>query len=102
MIRFTGTGRRPAIAPRGDAWGEVGDAVATSLGAVPEATSLPPATLVYVLEPQGRWPGLLSAFGKQSVPRHTRCAALLHAGYVDIEATVDRASHLDIVVGRVP
>ena len=102
MIRFRGNGRRPRIAPHAEPWSDTGDTIATSVDAVPEPSSLPSGTLVYVLEPQGRWPGLLSAFGRQAVPRHVRCAALLHAGYVDIGAETDRAAHLDLVFGRVP
>ena len=102
MIRFTGSGPRPRIAPRGDAWSDTAEVIATSVDALVPASSLPSGTLVYVLEPQSRWPGLLSAFGKQLVPRHARCTALMLAGYVDIGAEADRTSRLDLVFGRVP
>lgn len=100
-MRFVGSGARPRTAPRGEAWDDAAETLATTVDAVPEAASLPSRTLVFVL-PDTRGTGLLSAFGRKSAPRHARCAALLHAGYVEITAEIDAASRLDVVLGRTP
>jgi hypothetical protein len=105
VIRFIGSGKPPRAAPRGEAWGE-GESIAvqvtsdTSMEEIPQASSLPPGTLVFVLPEPARPKGILSAFGRRALPRHARSGALLLRGYVDIGAEVDATSHLDLVFGR--
>jgi hypothetical protein len=67
---------------------------------VPLASSLPPATTVFLLggalsaQPVLRWLG-------RTVPvrRATRCAALISRGYVEVGAALDEASRMDLAWG---
>jgi hypothetical protein len=73
-----------------------------SMDPIPDASSLASGMLVFVLPEPARTRGILSVFVHRSIPRRTRCEALLVRGYVDIGAETDATSRLDLVFGRAP
>jgi hypothetical protein len=112
------TRARPARPPRPlfglEAWSEQASARAIVLDAadldpedaasvaaqIPEASSLEPGTCVFVLGAASRGAGVLARLmGKVTVPRATRCSALLVQGYVGIGAGVDDVSGADVAWG---
>lgn len=60
-------------------------ALAVTIDAIPDASTLAPGARVFVLPDDTRARGFLGAFGRRPA-RSARCNALLVAGYVDIRA----------------
>jgi hypothetical protein len=93
----------PAIAVVLDASACDLESAAEVAAQLPDPSTLEPGTRVFVMGAASRGAGLLRRLmGSVTVPRVSRCTALLARGYVGIGAGVDEVSRTDVVWGSVP